>query len=209
MEEIRKLMARTPKVVEDRREQIIDAAMHVFAQKGFSRATNKDIAREAGITPGLIYHYFESKEALLNAIIEGRSPVQAMREIPAHMLAMPPRLFLPFLVRQVLVRVESEQFVQLIRVLLSEVLHNPELAILPVGVFQQAIAFLSQYLAAQMQKGELREADAALTAQVLIGALIGFVVRRQILHDPLASQYTHEQIAAAVVTTALEGLLPR
>ncbi|HJT57159.1 MAG TPA: helix-turn-helix domain-containing protein, partial [Ktedonobacteraceae bacterium] len=64
-------MARTPKVVEDRREQIIDAAMHVFAEKGFVRATNKDIAREAGITPGLIYHYFDSKEALLKAIVDG------------------------------------------------------------------------------------------------------------------------------------------
>ena len=65
-------MARTPKVVEDRRDQIIDAAMQVFAQKGFTRATNKDIAREAGITPGLIYYYFENKEALLTAILETR-----------------------------------------------------------------------------------------------------------------------------------------
>ena len=68
-------MARTPKVVEDRREQIIDAAMRIFAQKGFARATNKDVAQEAGITPGLIYHYFENKEALLMAVIEGRSPL--------------------------------------------------------------------------------------------------------------------------------------
>jgi len=65
-------MARTPKVVEDRREQIIDAAMRVFAQKGYSKATNKDIAREAGITTGLIYYYFDSKEALLKAILEAR-----------------------------------------------------------------------------------------------------------------------------------------
>ncbi len=64
-------MARTPKVVEDRREQIIDAAMKVFSQKGFLRATNKDIAREAGITPGLIYYYFENKEALLTAANRG------------------------------------------------------------------------------------------------------------------------------------------
>ena len=42
-------MARTPKVVEDRREHIIAAALRAFAQKGFARMTNKDIAREAGI----------------------------------------------------------------------------------------------------------------------------------------------------------------
>ena len=82
-------MARTPKVVEDRREQIIDAAVRVFAQKGFTRATNKDIAHEAGITPGLIYHYFESKEAVLKAIIEGRSPLQVMRSMPEQTLALP------------------------------------------------------------------------------------------------------------------------
>ena len=44
-------MARTPKVVEDRREQIVQAAMRVFARKGFMRSINKDIAAEAGITP--------------------------------------------------------------------------------------------------------------------------------------------------------------
>ena len=83
-------MPRTPKVVEDRREQIIDAAMRVFAQKGFMKATNKDVAREAGITPGLIYYYFESKEALLKAVLEERSPIQVVSTITPEMLEQPP-----------------------------------------------------------------------------------------------------------------------
>src|SRR5581483_1784727 len=100
-------MARTPKVVEDRKEQILDAAMRVFAQKGFTRATNKDIAREAGITPGLIYYYFESKEAVLNAIIEQRSPLQVMGSISEEILAMPPELFLRYIIARILAIVES------------------------------------------------------------------------------------------------------
>src|SRR2546427_12891171 len=95
------LMARTPKVVEDRREQILDAAMRVFAQKGFTRATNKDIAREAGITAGLIYYYFDSKEGLLKAIIETRSPVRLMTSLSPQVFAMPPEVFLRFMIRQV------------------------------------------------------------------------------------------------------------
>src|SRR5438067_8009822 len=95
-------MARTPKVVEDRREQIIDAAMRVFSQKGFTRATNKDIAREAGITPGLIYHYFENKEALLKAIIEGRSPLRLVSSLPPQVLMLQPEVFLRFVILQVL-----------------------------------------------------------------------------------------------------------
>src|SRR5207244_8202293 len=104
-------MARTPKVVEDRREQIIDAAMRVFSQKGFTRATNKDIAREAGITPGLIYHYFESKEALLKAILQTRSPLKLVNSLPEQVFIQLPEVFLRFLVLQVLSIVEEVQFV--------------------------------------------------------------------------------------------------
>ncbi len=202
-------MARTPKVVEDRREQIIDAAMRVFSQKGFSRATNKDIAREAGITPGLIYHYFESKEALLKALVEARSPVQIMRELPAPMLAMPPETFLPYLVRQVLLKVEDEKFVQLIRVFLSEVEHNVGIRPLIMEVLHRAVGFVSDYLSVQMEQGRLQQSDPLFTAQLLIGTLMGFVLRRQVLHDPMALQYTHEQIVDTVLKTLLQGLLPR
>ncbi|HEV7236272.1 MAG TPA: helix-turn-helix domain-containing protein, partial [Ktedonobacteraceae bacterium] len=115
-------MARTPKIVEDRREQIIDAAMRVFAQKGFAKATNKDIAREAGITAGLIYHYFKSKEDLLKVVIEERSPLQLLTSLPAQAFALPPEQFFRFLLIRVLNIVEEEKFVSLLRVVISEAL---------------------------------------------------------------------------------------
>src|SRR5436853_7923998 len=93
-------MARTPKIVEDRREQIIDAAMRVFSQKGFTRATNKDIAREARITPGVIYHYFENKQALLRAIVEARSPLRLISSLSPQTLTLPLEVFLPFAIFQ-------------------------------------------------------------------------------------------------------------
>ena len=202
-------MARTPKVVEDRREQIIDAAMRVFSQKGFTRATNKDIAREAGITPGLIYHYFESKEAVLKAIIEGRSPLKLIGSLPSQVLNLPPEVFLRFMVLQVLGIVEGEQFIQLLRVLLPEVIHNPNIAGFGASVIQRILGFLASFFESKMQAGELRQADPSLSAQVFVGSIIGFVLRRQIIHDPVALEYTHEQIVDAVIETVLKGLLPR
>ena len=97
-------MARTPKVVEDRREQIIDAAMRVFAQKGFVRATNRDVAHEAGITTGLIYYYFKSKEDLLRAALEERSPIQIVAQVTPDMLEQPPEVLLPLMLRCLLPR---------------------------------------------------------------------------------------------------------
>jgi len=199
-------MARTPKVVDDRREQIIEAAMHVFAQKGYARATTKDIASAAGITPGLIYHYFENKEALLKAIIEARSPVQDVRSLPAQIRELPLEAMLQTLVERMLAIAESEQFVQLIRLFLPEVIQNPAIAPLGLATFQEEVIFLKDYLAEHMQTGELRHADPALLAQVIMGSVMGFVLRRQILRDGLALQYSQAQIGESIVNMALHGM---
>lgn len=63
-----------PKVTEAhsaaRRQQIIDAAYRCFARKGFHQATMRDIYAEAGLSPGAIYHYFDSKDAIIQASFE-------------------------------------------------------------------------------------------------------------------------------------------
>jgi TetR/AcrR family transcriptional regulator, cholesterol catabolism regulator len=46
-----------------RRDEVLDAAAAVFAEKGFHEATTKDIAERVGLLPGSLYYYFESKEA--------------------------------------------------------------------------------------------------------------------------------------------------
>lgn len=56
--------------LEARRHQILDAAWSCFAREGYHRATMQDIATEAGLSAGAIYRYFESKEAVLKAIVD-------------------------------------------------------------------------------------------------------------------------------------------
>ncbi len=203
-------MARTPKVVEDRREQIIDAAMRVFAQKGFVRATNKDVAYEAGITAGLIYHYFESKEALLMAVIEGRSPLKILSALPANVLSMPPEQFFPFVIQQILRVVETENFIAMVRVVLPELLNNEQssLAQMAPMAVQRGLSFLGEYLEAQMQTGTLRRSDTIINTQMLFGSIVGIILRRQVLHDPMALELTHTQIATTITETFLHGLAP-
>ena len=54
---------------EERRRQILEAALAVFSRKGFHAANVSDVAAEAGVSQGTIYWYFESKEELLNAAL--------------------------------------------------------------------------------------------------------------------------------------------
>lgn len=52
------------------RKQIIDSAFELFANEGYSKTSIAAVAQKAGISKGLIYHYFESKEAILEAIFD-------------------------------------------------------------------------------------------------------------------------------------------
>src|SRR6201984_3491877 len=54
----------------DRRSQILDAAVSCFAKRGFHQASMHDISAEAGISVGLIYRYFENKEAVISAMAD-------------------------------------------------------------------------------------------------------------------------------------------
>src|SRR6201982_3303696 len=54
----------------DRRSQILDAALICFAKRGFHQASMHDISAEAGVSVGLIYRYFQNKEAVIAAMAE-------------------------------------------------------------------------------------------------------------------------------------------
>jgi len=63
-------MARVVKNAEDRREEIIRAARELFESKDYDKSTMQDIMEKLGIAKGTIYHYFQSKQALLEAVVE-------------------------------------------------------------------------------------------------------------------------------------------
>src|SRR5919201_4209808 len=58
----------TTSAPEQRKRQILDAAVRVFARNGYHASRVGDVAEEAGVAYGLVYHYFDSKEAVLGSI---------------------------------------------------------------------------------------------------------------------------------------------
>jgi TetR/AcrR family fatty acid metabolism transcriptional regulator len=63
-------MAEAPAI--DKRQNILDAAVRVFARQGFHSTRVSDIADEAGVAYGLVYHYFKSKDEVLNELFSER-----------------------------------------------------------------------------------------------------------------------------------------
>jgi AcrR family transcriptional regulator len=63
-------MSPRPDVSEERKNQIIEAAMNVFSRQGFHEARMDDIAQEAGLSKGALYLYYKSKDAIIAAILK-------------------------------------------------------------------------------------------------------------------------------------------
>jgi AcrR family transcriptional regulator len=68
-------MRRTKEEAEQTRQDLLDAALTVFSQKGYTATRLEDVARTAGVTRGAIYHHFGSKADLYGALIEEANKV--------------------------------------------------------------------------------------------------------------------------------------
>jgi TetR/AcrR family transcriptional regulator, fatty acid metabolism regulator protein len=80
----------------DKRRLILDAAIRVFARRGFHHCRVSDVADEAGVAYGLVYHYFDSKEEILNTLFLERWQVMldAIAEIDRRQLSAREKLYM-------------------------------------------------------------------------------------------------------------------
>ncbi len=72
-------MVRIVKKPEERKSEIVAAACQLFLSKGYDKTTMKDVMRQLGIAKGTIYHYFSSKEELLEAVIDNVAEDEMLR----------------------------------------------------------------------------------------------------------------------------------
>lgn len=193
---------------ENRRQQIIDGALHVFASKGFERATNKDIAESAGIgSPGLIYHYFKDKADLLRQVIEQRAPVVQLLNRSESMMALPPREALTLFGRSFLQVMDNQAAVALMKLMLGEAVRQSSIAkmINSIGP-ARGFAFLTRYLSAQMDASVLRRMDPGAAARCFLGPLVIFLLAREVFPQQDSGALDADTMLAAAVDVFLQGM---
>src|SRR5215218_5971954 len=153
----------------DRRRQILDAAVKVFARNGFHRARVGDIAEEASVAYGLVYHYFSSKEALLETIFRDTwtQMLARVREVEGS------RADVSEQVRQVtaLLLRTWRRDPDLVRVLVREVTRNQHVQ-QEIEEITAAMETLERIVRRGQESGEFRQdLDPRLAAVVFYGAL--------------------------------------
>ncbi len=194
----------------DRRQQILDAAMEEFAQKGFTGATIKSIAKAAGLqSPSLIYWYFPTKEDLFQAIIQSHSPfLQAVFD-PASLMEKPPEEVLPFLAKGYFQMAGQVFMPRFGRMLFAEVVRRPEVADLLANKFLlRVLAFLKSYLAHQVELGRLRPHDTRSSSRAFMGMLIPQIMSLVLFPSLLQDGLTNDEHIETAVSIYLSGLKP-
>ena len=163
-------MATRTAAQEERRRQILNAAVRAFAKKGYHASRVSDIAEEAGVAYGLVYHYFESKDAVLEAVfremwgmmVAAINAMESLEESPREQL----RKFCAIVLRT------WRDYPDVVRVLVREVARSGDQLQREVEEIALAFVALERIVERGQQKGEFRaDISPRLAAWIVYGAL--------------------------------------
>lgn len=195
----------------EKRQQILDAATRVFASRGYHGARVSDIAREAGIAYGLVYHYFRNKDEILDTIFAERwgAFVNVVDEVAAGSQPASEKL------RQLaaLVLFAYRRRPDWVKVLVFEIQRSSRFSepeqIEAVGRLFRAVA---RIVRDGQEAGELRgDLDANLVCLAFIGALETMITSQVlgVMRLPESSQSADDRTVVDVVELFLGGLAVR
>ncbi len=196
-------MSPRPKVEEQRRQEIMDAAIKCFSRKGYDATSMDDITAELPFSKALIYYYFKSKKEILSAILKhtvamiyrGWEEITAKEEDPYKQFQRMADTAIEYVLNyQTLWRIELEFWGHLGR--------EPEV----LSTFREMFFTLRTKVAQIIQKGIARGQFRALDADSLAAALVavfdGLIL--QIVADPSAMDW--KEVSRTLIDSLLNGI---
>ncbi|MCB8942775.1 MAG: TetR/AcrR family transcriptional regulator [Ardenticatenaceae bacterium] len=198
----------TPTFVNDRRErriaarkqQILDAAAHVFSQKGYERATTREIAETADLAEGTLYNYFPSKRDLLIGVAQHYA-----EEVIADIDNAQAETFEGMLTQIMANRFRRGQERRLFMLFLHEARHNEDVhEHYMQGALQRIITETEKRLQKLIETGLIRPVDPVVAARTLSATIMGFAALFEL--GGSVGHSSPEQLGAEVTDIFINGL---
>lgn len=192
---------------EERRGAILEAALSVFADLGYTQATLNDVAERLGVTKGCLYHYFESKERLLLELIQDRIGAAIIGGGESVAAAASREQALRALLERIWQHFQEPGQVEVAILAITELPKVPEAGRF---LYDEVVARSEQQLQQVLQRGgrceeipaeEIRRA-AKMIPLMIMGAALGTRLFRSV--DP--AKFSAEQTGQTVTTILLHGL---
>lgn len=153
---------------EIRREQIVDAALSVFSEKGYDGSSIRDIAEQVGVSEGLLYHYFSGKQELLQTCWRERTWGTQLEKILFDAEGKSVNEVLQTLVKGFLTSLYS--CASSVRMCLAEMQRNSEVATVQIAHIDENQEILINFLKSRQNQGEIPfQADVQMAAGMLMG----------------------------------------
>lgn len=191
-------------LVNTRRNQILDAATRVFAEKGFHPTTIKDVAREAGLADGTIYIYFENKPALLLGIMDRMMASARQNVDPSQLAGMDLQQFVRTYIQHPLTVFEAGNF-ELFKVVVSEILVNQEMR---ERYYQQLLAptisMGEEFFRQWAEQNGMSPLHTKLLMHTVSSIVIGLIVQRIMGDTTLEAEWN--QLPAYLSDLLLHGI---
>ena len=190
----------------DRRQEILAAAMQLFAQKGFRGTTTRDLATQAEVNEAIIFRHFKTKEELYSAIIEfkaGEDRNARLEELERLASVTDDENFFRTVGQQFLQK--HEQDTTFFRLLLFSALEGHQLS----DMFAASLTArnpVANYIQRRIDEGAFRELDSQLAARSLFGMFASFILWQEIFGWKKAQSYDREQVVDTFVSIFLKGI---
>jgi AcrR family transcriptional regulator len=191
-----------------RAPEILDAALACFAQKGFAATRLDDIAAKAGITKGTIYLYFDSKQALFEALAR-QSIGQQLDQVKVQLAAFTGSS--ADLLRLILTTMGhfamSSDRVVLPRLVLAEAANFPQLAeFWRREIIDRGIGLFTTILERGIERGEFRRIEPQHAARLCVAPILMIVLWRTTFAQFDDQPYDYQGLIDAHLQTLLSGL---
>ncbi|SDF15897.1 transcriptional regulator, TetR family [Celeribacter baekdonensis] len=163
---------------EARPDEILDAALDLFAEKGFDRTRVEDIASRAGVSKGALYLYFPSKDAVIEALVH-RAVGSFVGNMTDHITAWrgDPRPLLTRLVPIFVERVSDPRVLGVPKLIIREAPSHPKLAeMYREQVIGTAFPALTALFSQAVEGGYIRKIDPEMAVRCLIGPFLMHVM---------------------------------
>jgi AcrR family transcriptional regulator len=206
---IRRNTPRWQRRPDTRPEELLDAALEVFAEQGFARARLDEVARRAGVSKGTVYLYFESKEALFREVVRAKvgSTITAGEHVVREFQGPTRELLVTFIHRYWAVMRQSTN-ARLTRLVFSELGNFPELARFYMDeVVLRVRRLISAIIERGLARGEFRSVSPILAARALQVLCVHLAQFQRDLGSYDDAQFTDEQVVAGIIDLYLHGLL--
>jgi AcrR family transcriptional regulator len=188
--------------------ELLDAALEVFAEKGFAAARMEDIAARAGAAKGTLYLYFPSKEAVFEALvrsaivpnIERAEALAAVHEGPVAPLFRQLIALLATVVR-------DARIVVLPRLLIGELYKFPELArFYRRNVLDRGLGLIARVHRRGVEAGEFRPQDSDAVARLVVAPVLMMAIWRTVFARFDEEPFDPAPVLQAHADTLLRGL---